>query len=261
MPTNFNAALACTLCISLCAGNCLAQNSTVVQDPFETIRSIRSLAREKQTPATLISLALAYFDVRQFRLFELTIKEAMLADPLNPLPNYYLGRYQLSIKDDIDSAQKHFEQAVALAPGDFRSLYFLGYCDELQARLAAAEERYAATAKLVDEKKADFPLVFEGLARLQLAASNPSAALPWARKAAIGLAAGASAYRTLAKCLTQLKRDSEAAEALETAARLDPSDAPTLYSLFRALRATGQAGRSDDVLRQFKRVSSVYASH
>jgi tetratricopeptide (TPR) repeat protein len=239
----------------------VGSQSAAQQDPLEQIRELRRLQESGTSPQLLIRLALAYYDARQYRLFEMTMKEATAATPASGAPHYYLGRYYLTVEDDVQKAAASFGEALARNAGDYRSLYFLGYCDELKRRPGIAEQRYQQAVKIAETQQQPFGLVYEGLARLRLQAGEPEAALPLARKAAATGPNDASSHRVLARCLTQLKQFQSAAQAWATAARLDPTDAPTLYSLYRAHRSAGDPVLAEQALEQFKRISAAYSRY
>ncbi|HYO82539.1 MAG TPA: tetratricopeptide repeat protein [Bryobacteraceae bacterium] len=228
-------------------------------DAISRIRALRIAQAASPTPAVLIDLALAYADARQFRLFEATMKQAQHADGGNGAPAYYLGRYYSSVRDEVHTAEHYFRQALERNPEDFRSLYHLGYCDEVQARPAEAEARYRVAIKLVSAKNAAYAEPWIGMARLLLTSTDPKRALPFAQQAAETPGAPASAFRTLARCLIHVGRPSDAAQALTRASQLEPTDASTLYSLYRVLAATGDQTRAREVLHQFRRLSVLYA--
>lgn len=241
-------------------GLCLAvmSHAAVQEDTIAKIRALRKLERQKSSPEILMRLALLYSEVRQYKLFELTMKEAMAADPRSHLPHYYLGRYFSSVVDDLPAAVVYFRQALQHKPDDYRSMYYLGFCDEQERRFDAAERRYQEAAKLAEVSKATFALPYEGLARLRLNALQAEAALPFARLAVKTGPAEASAHRTLAKCLDQLNQPRAAVDAWTAAVLLDPYHAPALYGLYRAQRSADDTAQAEQTLRQFRRISASY---
>jgi predicted Zn-dependent protease len=67
-----------------------------------------------------------------------------------------------------------------------------------------------------------------------------------------------AALKLAARAYTNLNRPRDAARALESAAVLDPRDAPTQYLLYKAYQSLGDPVKAASALRQFERLKAVY---
>lgn len=237
-----------------------AQPAIVRDEPVAAIRHLRAEESDGASQEVLIRLALAYADMRQFRLFEQTMKEAIAMDAGNYAPYYYLGRYQQTARDDFPLAAGYFQEALRRKPDDFRSLYYLGLDDEKAHRDSAAEQQFQRAVSLAERRHVSFSLPYQGLARLRLSAGEPETALPFARRAVETGPEDPSSYRVLAKCLEQLDRGTAAIEAWQNVVRLDGSDAPAAYSLYRAQMSAGHQSEAAVTLKLYKRVVAAYGS-
>ena len=66
------------------------------ENGYDAVRFFRRAEALDANPYVLKLLAVAYYTVRQFRLFTLKMDEAMRKQPEDFAPYYYLGRYYVT---------------------------------------------------------------------------------------------------------------------------------------------------------------------
>lgn len=208
--------------------------------------AIRVLRRGDEPKA----LGVAYYLARQFLLFRDQMFEAILKNPNDFGPYYYLGRYYDSDIDNAQEAARWFQEAVSRNPGFMPARAHLGNCLE---RLGRAEE-----AEAVYRRSGSVPLSQLGLARLRLAGGDAAGALALVEKAQAGDPHDAVAHKLAAQIYVGLNRRKDSIRSLETAAALDPRDPSTQYQLYRLYQSVGEEEKASSALREFERLRAIY---
>ena len=227
-------------------------------DTNRAIRLLRSAERGEATSAVMKVLAVAYYQARQHKLFEMKMNEASRKDPKDFAPYYYLGRYYDSDLNDFEKAAGCFTKAIQINPDHFPSYYYLGYSFEAQRQEARAEEHYQRAIAISKRAAARFHLPLMGLARLRLAAGNNEEALTFARQAVKLGDRDAAAHKLCGKVLMAMERTAEAVKEWEAAAALDSSDAAVHYQLSQAFLRLGDEQKADTALKQYKRIVAAF---
>lgn len=207
-------------------------------DPYDAILRLRV---QSGVPAQ-IALAQAYYLVRQYRLFERTLTQVVAAEPSNPTPHFLLGRYQDAVLNDFPAAEASFRKVLARDANHREAHYYLGNALEAQGRADEARDHYLKSQPL--------PLARNGLARLALAANDPTAAL----------AADPPDPKLRGRILLRLRRFPEAITTLRAAAAADSTDASVHYQLYRAHTQLNQKAEAATALAAFQRLSALYGS-
>jgi tetratricopeptide (TPR) repeat protein len=175
-------------------------------------------------------LGLAYYAIHQFILFREQMQKAIQAAPHDAWPHYYLGFYDVAITENYEEGSKHFGEALAREPNEFRFLSYHGFCQEILGTRDLARRDYEAAIRLVEQRNARFSLPYQRMAVL-LAETEPSIALQFARKAAETENELASNHLILAKLYEDQGKTSEAIHALKAAVQADPTLASPHYRL------------------------------
>lgn len=149
------------------------------------------------------------------------LRRAVALAPADRQARSELARLLLETRLSADEAAGHLEWLVRTAPPDAATRVQLATCREAQGR---PDEAVAILNAVVAEHPAH-PAAFRARGRLELNRGHPQAAVPFLRRAA----------------------------------ELDPSDPPTLYSLFLALQQAGLAGEAGEVEARWKRATADLA--
>jgi Tfp pilus assembly protein PilF len=116
---------------------------------------------------------------------------------------------------------------------------------------------YETAIKLVERKHERFSLPYQGIARL-LADETPEQALEFARKA-IELEPSLDLNHVImAKVYDRLGRLSDAVGELQTAVRLDPTNAPPRFMLAHIYMRLGDQKAAAAELSMFEKINQVY---
>jgi tetratricopeptide (TPR) repeat protein len=226
---------------------------------YDAIRRLRHAQRLSDSPYTIESLALAYYSVSQFHLFESFMLEAAHRLPDAFAPHYYLGRYYASTGvTDFARAKQHLAQSIQLNPVHFRSFYYLGYCHEAERRLDEASREYEQSIRLAESEKRLFAQPYEGMARILSLQDKLPSALDYATKAVSMAPREADAHRILATIYDRQQRSEEAINEWGIVATLDPTDGAAQYRLFRLYRLLGKNDLAACSLKEFKRRAHLY---
>ena len=228
-------------------------------DHHAAIRALRRAEALEPNPTVLKGLGLAYYLARQYRLFELKMKEASAKDPKDFAPYYFLGRYQ-DENSHFPKAAEYFSKAIELNPNHFPSHYYLGYAYEAQNDLAQAEKQYQLSLELSKKSGRAFPLAYLGLARLRVAAGDAAGAVPLAEEAVRLKSNDPAVHKFLGSTFLALGRDRDAIREWETTARLDPNDGQVQYQLAQAYRKVGDSQKAEAALARFKRINAAYGN-
>ena len=229
-----------------------------LHDPVAAIHNLRDAERLGMDTGYLHqALAIAYYNVHQFILFELQLDKAISLDPSDYKPYFYRGRFLESIRTDFAGALKYFEKARTLNPDHTESWYYEGYCFETTGRRSEARSRYETAVRLVERQHEKFSLPYQGIARL-LVDESPSEALEFARKAADLEPALDANHVLLGKIYEKLGRRSQAVEELQTAVRIDPTNASPRFMLARIYQELGNPNAAAAELAMFEKINQVY---
>lgn len=231
-----------------------------LHEPVPAVQAFRSAEKLNLNTALLHEgLGLAYYDLNQFELFEEQMKRAAVCDPRDSKPDYYLGFYRWTIRSDAEEALSHFENAIRLAPDDWKSIYQAGNSLEQLGRLSEARHRYEEAIALLDKNGALFGWPYQGLARL-LVDENPSAALKLAEKAVNLEPKESSNHLVLAMVYEHLGNLQNAIREGQVAVDTNPHDSKTLYALYKLYRQAGDP-RAKKQLEIFEQTKSLYDSN
>jgi Flp pilus assembly protein TadD len=227
-------------------------------DTYEAIRELRREEQRNPSPTVRIQLGLAYYVAGQHRLFALKMNQATEADPLNFAPFYYLGRHFENDLQEYTRAAAYFSEALKRKPDHYPSQYYLGFCLESMGKEEEAERAFQRAVELSELAGARFSLPHGGLARLYLRRQDSKTALLQARKAVELAPEDALARTLLAKILTQLGQDADAARELEAAVGLADTDPAILYQLHTAYKRSGKHTAAADALRRYRELAALY---
>jgi tetratricopeptide (TPR) repeat protein len=104
----------------------------------------------KQNPAHWTSrtnLVEALMATRQYLIAKALLQELTEERPQESQLQHLLGKTCFEL-DDMESAVRHFEQAIALNPGDADSRYWIGGIKQKMGDIEAAQAAYAAAAQI-----------------------------------------------------------------------------------------------------------------
>ncbi len=232
------------------------------QNGYDAVRFLRRGEAVDSNPYVLKLLAVAYYSLRQFRLFVLKMHEAAQKSPDDFAPYYYLGRYYASIDvSDFNKGAEYLCMVIKRNPKHFHSHYYLGYCYEATRQSAKAEEEYRQSVELAERSSAKFALPYQGLGRLRLLENRPAGALSLARRAIELAPDDPESHKLLARAFEALSRPAEAAPEWERAAALDRTDAIPYYHLFQTYSALGKPAQARAALAKFQKLSTMYGTN
>ena len=205
------------------------------------------------------TLGLAYYTLNQFVLFRRQMKKAMEADPKDPWPHFYLGLYELQMRENYKKAQIHFNQSLKLHPENARARYYHGYCHEILGQYDRAWDDYENALELLEPAQARFSLPYQRMAGLSVV-MNLDKALPYAYALrAVEIDPDlAENHLVLAKIYESQGKLTAAVRELREAARVDPTLAPAHYRLFRLLLEQGDESAAGVELAEFQRLTKLY---
>jgi tetratricopeptide (TPR) repeat protein len=231
-----------------------------LHDPVGAIQAMRSAELLGLNTVDLhVDLGLAYYTINQYFLFQQQMEKAIELDPNSFKPNYYLGRYRETIQDDLSGALKYFDKAVQLNPQDARSWAHRGFCLKELGRQTDARTAFETAIKLEEGTGEGFSLPYQGMAQ-SLLETDPSQALPFARKAIELEPNLESNHLALAKVYEKLGKLSDAEAELHTAIQLDPTDASARFISYRVCNRLGKHQAAQAELEGFKEVNQLYGT-
>jgi tetratricopeptide (TPR) repeat protein len=223
-------------------------------------QALRSAQRDALNTASLhLELGHAYYGLNQFVLFQQQMELASSLEPGNADPKYFVGLYRLTVLSDVSGALALFREATSLQPGDWKSLYQLGHCLELNGQRDEARQAYLRDIQLIEENHQEFGWPYQGMARL-LIEENPEEALRFARKAVETEPGEYLNHFVLAKVQEKLGKQQDAIAEARAAVDQNPTDASLRYFLFRLYRSTGNVTSAKSELTTFEKLNEVYGS-
>ena len=227
----------------------------------DALRFLRRAQTLDANPYVLKLLALSYYFLDQFRLFTLTMTEALRKQPADPGPHYYLGRYYASTEAaDFSRAAGYFQEVLKLEPNHYESYYYLGYCYEAERKLKEAEAEYLRSMELAEAAGEKFALPCQGMARLRFLEGRLTEALEFGRQAAELAPNDAETHVVLAKIYSALSKPTQEAQEWEQAASLSPRDPAPYYHLYRTYSNVGDKERADRALGKYKALVAIYGA-
>ncbi len=146
--------------------------------------------------------------------------------------------------DFLSAAEACFENARALAPGDYRWAYLAGYLRRLQGRLAEAIPLFERTIEL---EPRFLPAVLR-LAQTRFELGELEAAEALFERALEIEPAAAAAHEGLGRVAASRGDDRAAAERFERALELEPAASGVRYALGQAYRNLGDLERAEEHL-------------
>jgi tetratricopeptide (TPR) repeat protein len=226
---------------------------------YAAVRNLRA-AEKRQPPQNAVAknLAIAYYLLDQRQLFELKMKEAVVLDPSDFSPQYYLGRYYLSSTGfEVSVAAQSFARALEQKSDDAASICFYGIALETMGEFSQARERFLHAANLMREQGLIASLAYQGLSRLALA-DDPRTALNLAGKAVAAEPKSAEAQLQLAKSAAAAGERNQQLAALRTAAALAGNEARPRYQLMQIYRQMGDEGEARAAASDYQRRVSCF---
>jgi tetratricopeptide (TPR) repeat protein len=228
---------------------------------YDAVRYLRRAEALDANPYVLKLLAFSYYFLDQFQLFTLTMKEAMLKQPADSAPHYYLGRYYASTDvADFARAADHFREALKREPNHYASHYYLGFCHEAERKLKEAEGEYLRSIELAEAAGEKFALPRQGLARLRLLEGRLTNALELGTEAAELAPKDTESHVVLAKVYEALGRAVEATREWEQAAALGRTDPIPYYHLYRTYSTLGNKEKAAQALRKYEMLIRIYGT-
>jgi len=216
---------------------------------YDAVRLLRRAQTLDSNPYVLKLLAFSYYFLDQFRLFTLTMTEALRKQPGDPGPHYYLGRYYASTDAaDFGRAAGYFQEVLKLEPNHYESYYYLGYCHEAERKLKDSEAEYLRSMELAEVAGEKFALPRQGLARLRFLEGRLTEALEFGGQAAELAPNDAETHVVLAKIYSALSKPTQEAQEWEQAATLSPRDPAPYYHLYRCYPTLGDKEKAQRAL-------------
>ena len=204
-------------------------------------------------------LGLAYYTLNQFVLFSRQMKKAIEANPKDPWPHFYLGLYELQMRENYKKAQVNFSQSLKLHPNNARVRYYHGYCHEMLGQYDRAQNDYENALELLKLTQASFSLPYQRMAKLSAGMNlDKTLSYKYALRAVEINPNLAENHLILAKIHESQGKLTATVQELREAARIDPTLALPHYRLFRILLKQGEKNAADTELAEFQRLTKLY---
>ena len=229
-------------------------------DLVQAVQAFRRAERLGLTTNALHkALGLTYYNLNQYVLFAQQMEKAIAADPSDPSPYHYLGRYHELQLNNFPQALTYFNRALRRDPDDVQSLYFKGYCLQILDRRDEAMEAYRGAIELVQAKGDPYGWPHQKLAEL-LSREDPETALQYGRKA-VELEPEVADHRlVLGRIYEVLGRLDESVAERQVAAGLRPSDPAIPYLLMRLYQKLGRTDDAAAAVKRHERLRQVYGT-
>jgi tetratricopeptide (TPR) repeat protein len=205
-----------------------------------------------------LDLGIAFFALRQYKLFEEEMLWVIANKPSEALPHYYLGLSYSANPDQLEQAANCFEQAVNRNPSDFQSHYQLGKLLQAKGNLPGARARFETAEAKASSQGVAFGEALKGLAEISLRLGDLAAGVRQAQLAVKRDPKSASARLLLGKLLVQHNESKSGIQELKTAALLNPTHAATHYWLSRAYQQMKLSDAAKLELELFTRIKATY---
>ena len=230
------------------------------RDFVQSVLSLREAEKLGLNTAPLHeALGVTYYTIHQYSLFLQQMEDAIQADPADPIPYHYLGRYYEHDSNDYLKAISYFDKALERDPGDFNSLHFRALSFQMLGRNAEARAGYEAAIRRIEAGDRQFGWPYQKLAEL-LMPTDLQLALQYARKAVALERSVESNHLVLAKAYESAGNLEAAIPECLLAARLQPNDASIRYSLFRLYKKKGDSVAAAEQLKLHEKLRAIYAS-
>lgn len=227
----------------------------------DSMGAVRSLRRAEtlgyNTTSLHKSLGIAYYSLRQYKLFIEQIEKALAINPNDHESYYYLGRYYESVINNFPTALHYFDRSIISKPDFEKSVYYRGYCYEMLGLGTEARESYEVAVQLTEKNNAIFSWPYQALGRL-LMESQPEKALKLALRAVEIEPDLESNHLLLAKMYERKNDLNQSLTELRKAARSNPTATATRYLIFRLLNRLGRREEAKDELLIFQKLKSTY---
>lgn len=227
----------------------------------DAVRYLRASQKLADNAYTDEALALAYYSVKQFKLFVASMSRASQSIPDNFAPYYYLGRYYVSVEvADFQQAETLLTKAVKYDQQNARSIYYLGLCKESRGDLERAEFDYKQVLSLPTPNPHYLAMAELGVARVAMSTNRNAEALTYAQKAEAALPQEAEVHTILAKLYTTAGDLQAAVQEWKATESLDPTNTGALYNLYRLYLKAGNDSLAKEAFDQYKAMSKLYGT-
>ena len=227
--------------------------------PLKAIPFLRKAEKRDPNLIDLVKiLAVCYFEINQYILFEHQTRKAIELAPDDPDPHFFMGYYQLYIREANHAAIASFDRVLELRPVDYKAWYHRGRAYEVTEEKQKAHEHYLKAVALREKTpKSGFSLPYLGLARL-LVDENPEQALRYGLKA-VKIDPHLNENRLqVGKIYVRLERTPEAIATFKKASNLDPTATSPRYWLYRLYQNEGKKEQAEAILGEFVRLKKLY---
>ena len=200
-------------------------------------------------------LAICYFSTRQHPLFESQMERAFMQTPTDPELSFFWGLYQVSVKDNPNSAIKAFDHALQLRPNYVQALYHRGRAFQKLGHKKRAREDFQESIALIEQtffRGYSYP--YQSMARL-LMEDSPKGALRFALKSAEIQPRLKNTHILVGEIHWRMGQLRKAVDAFEYATFLDPSDERPHYWLHLLYQRLGKKKEADMALVEFRRLN------
>ena len=202
-------------------------------------------------------LAICYFTTTQYSLFKSHIERAIMQSAVDPELSFFWGRYQASVRGDLNRAVSAFNHALELRPHYIQALYYRGSTFYKQGDKESAREDFQQSIDLIEKtffREYSYP--YQAMANLLLEES-PKQALQFALRSVEIQPRLKNTHILVGKIYWHLKQLKKAIEALEHASFLDPTDSRPYYWLHLLYQHLGKKKDSEMALLEFRRLNQA----
>lgn len=202
---------------------------------------------------TRFLLASAYVKLGRSHWARPELERLIEAQPQEPRYRYTRARVRYD-QQRFQSSLEDIREAIRLNPESAEAHDLLGQCLEGLGDFKGAIKAYERAIALDGEAGTESPWPGYHLGSLWHDLGNLEEAEAALRSAVASDPKHAAAYAELGLVLRKANRLAEAADALETAARLSPADENVQYALVGIYRELGQTERTAKSLERFRRI-------
>lgn len=202
---------------------------------------------------TRFLLASAYIKLGRSHWARPELERLIEVQPREPRYRYTLARIHYD-QQRFQSGLEEVREAIRLHPESAEAHDLLGQCLEGLGDFNGAVAAYQRAKALHDEAGSASPWPGYHLGSLWHDLGDLVGAQAALRSAVTADPEHALAYAELGLVLRKANRLAEAADALETAARLSPADANVQYALVGLYRELGQVERATEAMGRFRKI-------
>ncbi len=214
----------------------------------------RSLATAPTDPELYKLAALSAIRIDRLDIAEPALKTAAQLAPRDFLVHFHLGALYYT-KSLFLPAKSELQKAAELNPHYMPALLFLGLTLEEVGDESAVVETYRRAIDVAAGGGAAKEMPFIYLGRFYYRLNRFEDSLPLLEKAVEINPRSGEAQLQLGKTLHALKRDSDAAAALERSAAADVQDPEPHYLLFRIFESQGRGEAAREQLKRFQELN------